>query len=159
MVVGLGLNGDRIESRRRRLVVPQPGARRGLVEDLHDWRAKAAREPAVATERVSPATLLCLCAVVPGGGTSPPAAGDARRRVARRQHIGRPVDLRIDLIAPRTPRRALAAAASSVSGLTPVTTRINLSGARLPRHHRSAPGLESSLAVGLCPTDLPGRKR
>ncbi len=52
MVVSLGLDGDRVESGRRSLVMAEPGSGRGLIEDLHDLRAEAARELPAAAERV-----------------------------------------------------------------------------------------------------------
>ncbi len=67
MVVGLGADGDRVEPGRGGLVVAQPGAGGGLVEDLDDLGAEAAGELPVPPPAFSPATRPCLWAVVPSG--------------------------------------------------------------------------------------------
>jgi hypothetical protein len=54
VVVGLGLDGDGVEPGGGRLVVAQPGPSGGLVEDLHDLGAEAARELPAPAQGVLP---------------------------------------------------------------------------------------------------------
>ena len=64
VVVGLGADGDRVEPGRGGLVVAQPGAGGGLVEDLDDLGAEAAGELPAAAAGVLPGD----AALLVGGG-------------------------------------------------------------------------------------------
>jgi hypothetical protein len=67
MVIGLGLDSDRVEPGGFGFVVAQPGAGGGLVEDLRDLGAEAARELPGPAERVLPGDPALLGVVVPSG--------------------------------------------------------------------------------------------
>jgi hypothetical protein len=67
VIIGLGADRDRVKPGRFGLVVAQPGAGGGLVEDLYHLGAEAAGELPVAAEGVLPGDRPCLCAVVPSG--------------------------------------------------------------------------------------------
>jgi hypothetical protein len=71
VVVGLGRDGDRVEAGRGGLVVTQPGPRGGLVEDLHDLGAQAARELPVAAEGILPGDAALLVRGGPEGQDRP----------------------------------------------------------------------------------------
>jgi hypothetical protein len=89
VVVGLGGDGDRVDPGRPGFVVTQPGARRRLVEDLHDLGAEAARELPVPAEGVFPGDPALL---VRGGAerqvalAEQPVVGD--HAVPGSEHIG-----------------------------------------------------------------------
>ena len=79
MVVGLGLDSDRVVPGGGSFVVAQPGAGGGLVEDLHDLGAEAAPEFPVPAEGVltgDPALLVGGGAERQVGLAEQPVAGD-----------------------------------------------------------------------------------
>ena len=89
VVVGLGLDGDRVVPGGGGLMVAQPGAGGGLVEDLHDLGAEAAGELPVPAEGVLPRDPALLV----GGGAErqvglaeQPVVGD--HAVAGSEHVG-----------------------------------------------------------------------
>ena len=89
MVIGFGGDGDRVEPGRGRFVVAEPGPGGGLVEDLHDLGAQAARELPVAAEGVlpgDPALLVRGGAQRQVGFAEQPVVGD--HAVPGGEHIG-----------------------------------------------------------------------
>src|ERR1019366_4575929 len=84
VVISLGLDGDRVEPGGGSFVVAQPGARGGLIEDLHHLGAQAPRELPVPADRVltgDPALLV-------RGGAELLVDEPAKRRVNGGQHLG-----------------------------------------------------------------------
>ena len=75
VVVGFGADGERVEAAAAGLVVPQPGAGHGVVEDLDDLGAEAAGERSVAAEGVLP----CHPALFVGGGAEGEVGVPSRR--------------------------------------------------------------------------------
>ena len=124
MVVGLEGDGHRVVPGRGGLVVAQPGAGGGLVEDLDDLGAEAAGELAVPAGGVLPGDPALL---VRGGAER--QVGLAEQPVVGDHAVPGGVDAgqagahrRSTAIAPRAPSGAPALTARAVSGRTPVTT-------------------------------------
>ena len=126
MVVGLELDGHRVEAGGNRLVVAQAGAGRHHVEDLDDLGAEAAGELPAPAEGVLAGHPALLVGRGPerevgearaGGGGSTTQSPAAKTRSQVGPHV--PVDARWRRADPRS---APAEAASSVSGRTPTTT-------------------------------------
>jgi hypothetical protein len=67
VIIGGGLDCDRVEPGRGGFVVAQPGTGGGLVEDLDDLGVRLPANSRFPPSAFSPATRPCLCAVVPSG--------------------------------------------------------------------------------------------